>query len=307
MVTDLESHIAESWAMEGISLDHFATRENEIYRAEWKGKLFAIKLARPAYHDRAALLSELQFTAYLAEQGVSVAKPVANAQGDYLDEFEGRVISISGWLAGRPLSDLAIEIDQGSHLFKLGANLAKLHEKADAWTLPESFVRPSWGIDGLLGEAPFWGRFWAHHALEETEKQVVESFRNEAREMLDRLDLDFGLIHADAVRENVFIDNGEVTLIDFDDFGFGYRLFDLATALLKNDHAPEFDGLKTSLIDGYQSERELDIEHLPLFMALRASTYLGWIMSRSDQDTDGTRAARYKQHALKYIREWRNS
>ena len=58
--------------------------------------------------------------------------------------------------------------------------------------------------------------------------------------------------------------------IDFDDGGFGYRLFEVATALLKHRGAADYAALAEALIEGYRAERELDATPLPLFMALRA-------------------------------------
>ena len=41
----------------------------------------------------------------------------------------------------------------------------------------------------------------------------------------------YSMIHADFVAENVLVDEGRVRLIDFDDAGFGWHLFELATSL----------------------------------------------------------------------------
>jgi hypothetical protein len=53
-----------------------------------------------------------------------------------------------------------------------------------------------------------------------------------ARDALrERLSGEMGLIHADVLRENVLVNGRSVSLIDFDDSGFGFRLHDLGTAL----------------------------------------------------------------------------
>jgi hypothetical protein len=81
---------------------------------------------------------------------------------------------------------------------------------------------------------------------------LFETFRDFARKDLDRLaeGLDYGLIHADLVRENVLVDGQELRMIDFDDGGWGFRMFDVATALFKNRHESGYDTLKTALLCG---------------------------------------------------------
>ena len=76
-------------------------------------------------------------------------------------------------------------------------------------------------------------------------------------------ELDYGLIHADAVRDNVlFQDNYKVNLIDFDDSGFGFRLFDIATTLLHYIKDKNFLKIKKNILKGYLSIRFLDMNFL---------------------------------------------
>ena len=54
-------------------------------------------------------------------------------------------------------------------------------------------------------------------------------------------DLDYGLIHADSVRDNMLVDkSGKVSLIDFDASGYGFRLFDIATLLIHYINQKDF-------------------------------------------------------------------
>ena len=45
---------------------------------------------------------------------------------------------------------------------------------------------------------------------------------------------------ADLIPDNVMIDENEITFLDFDDCGFGFRLFDIATILLKQIETHDF-------------------------------------------------------------------
>ncbi len=89
------------------------------------------------------------------------------------------------------------------------------------------------------------------------------------------------------------IHEDKVQIIDFDDSGFGFRLFDVATTLLRNQTEPDYATLKQSLLTGYQSVRNLDLASLDLFAVLRALTYVGWIMSRMNEEGSQERNARF--------------
>jgi Ser/Thr protein kinase RdoA (MazF antagonist) len=207
-----------------------------------------------------------------------------------------------GWLEGTSLHDADTEIYQ-----RLGAEMAKLHCACDAWSPPAEFVRCDWDADGLLGEAPVWGRFWENPTLDTDTRALFEHFRLRAQAELDAAEcgLDYGLIHADILQENVLIDGPDVRLLDFDDGGFGFRLFDLATTLLRCVDAPNFPELKDALLHGYEAERAINTEHLNLFLALRAMTYVGWIVPRMSEDGAQERnqrfVARAKKQAMQYL------
>ena len=123
-----------------------------------------------------------------------------------------------------------------------------------------------------------------------------------ARLSTEQESLDFGLIHADLVPENVMrAEDGTLYMIDFDDGGFGFRLFDIATALIKHRVEPDFTDLRAALIEGYQSQRTLDVGGLEFFMALRAVTYVGWIITRMGEDGARARNKRFLAQAKALI------
>ena len=171
----------------------------------------------------------------------------------------------------------------------------------NAWTPPAGFARCAWDREGLLGDAPVWGRFWENPTLDPPTRRLFKTFRDAAaRDLAARADaFDYGLIHADFVRENILIDGGDIVLIDFDDGGWGFRLFDIATVLLKTVDDAGREAQKMALTRGYRNLRPLDLSALDLFVALRAATYVGWIVPRMAEEGAKARNRRFIETAIK--------
>lgn len=286
------------WGMAGADWRLVAERENRVYRVDHAGRAYALRLHRPGYCSEAELRSELQWMDVAYAGGLGVPAPVASSAGAFLHMIDGVAVDVLDWLNGQTMGKTGVPLDcvdrQG--LFcAIGREMARLHAVSDAWALPESFTRRRWDRDGLLGEAPVWDRFWDNLTLSAEDRTLLLRFREAASTDLAAREgaLDFGLIHADLVRENVMIDAGRVQLIDFDDSGFGFRLFDIATTLLRNRTEPDYDSLKAALLEGYLSVRPLDVSALDLFVALRAATYVGWIISRMEESGAEARNIRF--------------
>ncbi len=314
----LANHVAAQWPEivgQPVLVMH---RENSVFRVETSNGPHALRLHRLGYHDDQALTSELTWMAMLAHMGMKVPTPVRCKSGVFLAELgdeSPRKASLLTWLSGAPLGKtgepLAHKGSNQTEIFrKVGAEMARMHKLTDNWAIPTGFTRPRWDSDGLVGENPFWGQFWEFSSCPQTERDLLVALRNECREQLAAFQNhggDFGLIHADLVRENILIDQGEVQFIDFDDCGFGFRMFDIATALIKNIHEPNFEALREALLAGYSSVRTLpafEIAALPLFLTLRSLTYLGWAESRSSEPGTDVRAKRFL-HDVRYVtRTW---
>jgi Ser/Thr protein kinase RdoA (MazF antagonist) len=290
------------WGLDGAGCSFVAGRENRVYRVRTDSGDLALRIKRPGYRQEDELRSELDWLAAMDRAGLQVPRPVPSLAGRLLEPVGAGFADVVGWLSGTPMGQsrkpLALADPKGTFR-ALGAEIARLHAACDAWDRPEGFRRCKWDIDGLLGETPFWGRFWDNPTLDADTRNLFLRFRQVARDRLSGAlpQLDYGLIHADLVRENVLLDGAIVRLIDFDDGGFGFRLFDLASTLLKNIDEPDYPALKAALIDGYLGQRALDLDELDLFIAVRALTYVGWIVPRIGEDGGDARNGRYVAQA----------
>lgn len=293
----------ELWGHANAPFRLIAARENAVYRVDTSTGPFALRLHRQGYRTDAQLRSELDWMAALSIGGLSVPAPIPSQTGALLHVIDDTQVDALTWVQGQTMDDALNQTNRAATFRNLGAAMARLHTISDAWSPPQSFDRALWDRYGLLGEAPLWDRFWDNPALDRADEELFQQFRNHATEHLHTLEdsLDYGLIHADLVAGNVIIDGTQIHMIDFDDSGYGFRLFDVATALLKHHAAADFVDLQSALLDGYRAHRPLDTTHLALFTALRATTYVGWNITRAQEDATGTRNARFIDTARRMV------
>lgn len=281
------------WGWRGGDVGLVAARENAVYRVDYRGHSAALRLHRRGYRSDAELWSELHWMAAVARGGIGVPAPIPTVSGGMLQIIDGVQVDALTWLSGAPVSAIAPRLSGAERkaLFKrIGRQMAALHEISDAWSPPDGFTRCAWDRPGLVGDTPLWGRFWDNPLLSTEDHELLCFARDIANAKLLRIehDLDYGLIHADLVGENVMVDEGRIQMIDFDDGGYGFRLFDIATALVKHLGRPDFQSLKSAMFEGYLSVRTIDLSALDLFLLIRAATYVGWNIERMDED--GARA-----------------
>ncbi|QKK27012.1 phosphotransferase enzyme family protein [Rhizobium hidalgonense] len=286
-------------------------RENAVFKISLSdGQPAVLRLHRPGYNSAQALGSELQWMKVLEHGGVEVPAPIPADNGaDYVElppnrDFPNQNADVVSWLSGSPLGQsgvlLAQDLQELISIFRaIGNKMADLHTISDAWERGSAFDRPSWDTQGLLGDNPVWGRFWDFDGLPPEDRDKLGRMRGILLDEMKRIEpqkLDFGLIHADLVRENVLVTQNSVQFIDFDDSGYGWRLFDIATTLLRNRAEPHYPHIRQAVLDGYRSSRELSFQAesiLPLFMLLRSLTYIGWIGERPEFADNGARLSRY--------------
>ena len=86
---------------------------------------------------------------------------------------------------------------------------------------------------------------------------------------------------------NLLIDGDTVKVIDFDDCGFSWHLYDAATAVSFFEHEPHVPELLSAWIAGYRKALPLPAEdeaEMQTFVMLRRMLLVAWIGSHSETD-----------------------
>lgn len=293
------------WDIEAVDLALIKYRENAVFRVtDARGERYALRIHRAGYHSDTELRSELQWMHALDQHGIAVPAVLPTRDGALFVVVaadgvpEPRQVDIFAWIDGEQLGAVEasgqLSAPVGDTYRTIGALAARLHNQATTWRLPEGFQRHRWDAHGLAGEQPLWGRFWELEALTPAQRTRLLQARDRVFEDLQRYAAApenagrYSLIHADFVAENLLVDTGDVRLIDFDDAGFGWHLFELATALYFEKDEAHYPAAFEALIAGYREHRDLpasQVEQMPLFYAARGFTYLGWVHTRSETRT----------------------
>jgi Ser/Thr protein kinase RdoA (MazF antagonist) len=108
----------------------------------------------------------------------------------------------------------------------------------------------------------------------------------------------FGLIHCDLRLANLLIDGPTVKVIDFDDCGFGWYMYDAATPVSFYEHEPRVPELVDAWVRGYRSVAPLAAEdeaEIPTFVMLRRLLLVAWIGSHSETELAQSMGVEYTE------------
>lgn len=252
--------------------------ENHTYRIDAPTGRSVLRLHRPGYQTAGSIESELAWLEALRrDTDLPVVRPLPGSDGKLLQRMGGRFAVLFAFEEGRePVAgDVA--------LFRtIGAFAAKAHLHAGGWQPPGGFSRPTWSAATMLEPDGLWGD-WRQAPFVGPLRDVLDDLAVRLHDVLaaygqsaDR----FGLIHADMRLANLLVDGPRTTLLDFDDCGFGWFMYDLGSALSFIDMEPGAEALRAAWLEGYTALRPLsaaDLAIVDAMILLRRMVLLAWI------------------------------
>ncbi|REF73391.1 phosphotransferase enzyme family protein [Paracoccus versutus] len=294
---NLSAIIAESalrWDIpEGVSARLLSHSENAVFllsHGDWKRVL---RIHRMNYHSASAIRSELDWMAALTrDKGIETPIALPGTDGQliqYIAPAAGekeRFVVLFDFISGR---EPQVE-DMEAAFGHLGAMAATMHNHAREWERPAYFERMVWDYENSLGSNPNWGGWEPGFAGSQSDIEVVRQADRLMKEQLaaygtgpDR----FGLIHSDLRSANLLIEDGKTKILDFDDCGIGWFLYDLASALSFQENHERADAIIAAWVAGYRTVAPLPDEELsivPTLMLLRRLIVMGWAGSHPETE-----------------------
>ena len=264
--------------------------ENATYLVEAPGGYKSIlRVHRENYHSHRAIECELDWLEALGAAEI-VITPGYNIgkNGDPIQE--GRVEGLSDprymvlfhFVEGDAPDESG---DMSDGYEELGAIAARCHEHVLGWQKPIDFERLTWDVDAVFGATPTWGNWRDAPEVDASVKPVLEQVEATIRTRLNafgKAETRFNLIHADMRLANLLVDPRGTRLIDFDDCGWGWFLYDFAAAISFIEDDPRIPDCKAAWVRGYRSVRAMSAEEeaeIDTFMMLRRMALLAWIGS----------------------------
>jgi Ser/Thr protein kinase RdoA (MazF antagonist) len=297
-LTELAQAVLPEWGLAGAAISPVAYRENMTFRIDAGQRAFALRVHQANYRTDAQIRSELDFMSYLDSQGVRTPRVVPTTAGSPLaianveQVGEPRQCDLFEWIDGRPLRQTGEAFstpleELTKSYFEVGQIAASIHNAAERWDRPLGFDRPAWDCEGLFGPSAHLGDFRLLTDVTEAQRQMLLDLAARLTEKLSEFGQApdrYGLSHGDFLAENVFVCEDGIRLLDFDDAGDAWYLFDLVTAVFDLVEAPSFEPCLSALIAGYRQTRSLPDEHLamvPAFVLARVLSYLGWCAKKT--------------------------
>jgi Ser/Thr protein kinase RdoA (MazF antagonist) len=282
--------------------------------SEPRGRELVLRVHRVGYSAADEIRSELAWMAALRRDGViETAVPVPGVDGE--------AVQILGPIAGgAPRFAVAFERlpgrepdarDAALWFERLGELTARLHGHAKSWAVPVGFRRKRWDVDAMVGDGAWWGAWRAAIGLTAAGAAVLDRVLELIARRLARLGSGpevFGLVHADLRLANLLVDGSRLRIIDFDDCGYGWFVYDFATAVSFIEHEAIVPDLLRAWCAGYRQAAVLRadaVAEIPSFVILRRILLTAWLASHAEVPFARQQGASFTEGTVALAEEWR--
>ncbi len=298
VVADLELMVAgglDDWELSpqtAISLLNLSENATFALSDPVTGRDLVLRVHRVGYSSAEEIRSELKWITALRRDGViETASPVSGRDGELVQRLESP--------SGRPARYAVAferlpgqEPDAGSGAVqwfeRLGELTARLHVHARSWVPPAGFRRKRWDLDAMVGPNGYWGPWRAAIGLRPAGVEVLEQTLPFIKQRVERFGCGperFGLVHADLRPANLLVHGDRLRIIDFDDCGFSWFVYDFAAAVSFIEHEPLLPDLLQAWCTGYRRTAPLSAEEaaeIPTFVVLRRILLTAWLASHAE-------------------------
>lgn len=285
----------DKWDLpESATLKLLSLSENATYRIDVPDSSpLILRVHRTNYHSKEGIQTELDWMRALQQEAfIQTPQSIRGINGDEIQEIvseslnESRFVTLFHFIDGEEPD----ESDLIEPFKKLGEVTGKMHKHARSWTLPNYFDRLVWDYDGCIGNTPNWGNWRNGPGLKPEDVGVLEEVSARIKQRLEAFGSSpdrFGLIHSDIRLANLLICDGDTRVIDFDDCGLGWFLYDLASAVSFIETNPGLDQMIEAWVEGYRRSASLSEEEereIPTFIMMRRLTLFAWLGSHQEAD-----------------------
>ncbi|MGN0301668.1 MAG: phosphotransferase enzyme family protein [Anaerotardibacter sp.] len=287
---------ASLWPFETYEVTFLAFSENATYlvrNPETDEKLGVLRVGRPGYHTLEEYNSEIAWLRQINDYTpLVVANPIPGTDGSYVQMVDKDGITyycmMAEYLTGITLENETDLSAAPAHFRMLGEITAYLHRQTEIWNGANKLVRNHWDYETMLGPDAIWGRWWEYPEMTPECQEVLERCCAIIKRRLERYgktSKNYGIIHADLRDTNIIIDGDQVKVIDFDDFGYGWHVHDLASALTLIETREDVADLVNAWLEGYKKVMpftDTDFMEIDTFILQRRLQMMAWMGTHQD-------------------------
>ncbi len=195
------------------------------------------------------------------------------------------------------------------NLYKtLGRIIAQIHSASKSWKKPEYFQRMEWDFEGTFGKRNnFYGEHYANKKwVSKHDEKILDNCTQLIKKRLEiygKTPARYGMIHSDLRFSNLLQNGSAITVLDFDDSGMGWYMYDFAGALTFLEHRHDIKELILLLITGYEEIMPLsneDKNEIWTFIIMRRIGMLQSLLFRQNCVAAGVETADLTPEILGY-------
>lgn len=179
---------------------------------------------------------------------------------------------------------------------KLGEIAAIIHTHSKSWNPPDFYARIEWDWDATFGDG--WNNFYGAHyrdlkILNEMDLETIDACAYLMKKRIDAYGKSpdrYGMIHSDLRMANLLQNGSEITVLDFDDCGRGWYMYDIAGIVGFMEHRPDLPAILSEILIGYRKKAYLskqDELELPTFIMMRRIGLLQAMIYHVDNTSAG--------------------
>ena len=253
---DLMENIIPRYAIEEpVECVFWERGANDTYLVRCANARYFLRVFRSGAFSREANEFEAEALCYLHQQGNSVAYPIALKSGNFISEIaapEGPRYILLTAIAEGDIPDYRV-VDNST---LVGESLARMHQASNGFET--SRQRNRLDLQWLLEDsiAVIKDHVESHTKALSLIDAIAPSVRNAVLEVPSD-SLDFGLCHGDFHGGNLHVYDKNVTLFDFEECAFGYRVYDIATFKWDLGFGERRVKLWSAFLQGYELIRPL--------------------------------------------------
>jgi amicoumacin kinase len=249
---------------------------NYVYSYRRCGREFILRVSNGKRRSVLEIRSEMEFIKLLATGGVPVSTPILSMTGNIIDEisFNGQKFYATSFKKAEGVPVVVTDKDNWNAklFYEWGKIIGKVH-KISALS-QKIFDRPVWTENktDILKLLPRINS----DSIANRYQMLLTKLKNYRKEP----DL-FGIMHNDLHQGNFFVNNGSITLFDFDECAYHWFAYDLAVSFYhaywqSSSFTPENTDFSQTFwehfLNGYQKEHRMlkeIIEQIPVFLKIR--------------------------------------